>query len=41
MVVHDGLLLHAIGHALVAAPEGYRITVKVLAQSCRVDRELW
>jgi hypothetical protein len=26
MVVHDGLLLHAIGHASVAAPEGYRIT---------------
>jgi hypothetical protein len=26
MVVHDGLLLHAIGHSSVAAPEGYRIT---------------
>lgn len=26
MVVHDGLLLHAIGRASIAAPEGYRIT---------------
>jgi len=26
VVVHDGLLLHAIGHALAPAPEGYRIT---------------
>jgi hypothetical protein len=26
MVVHDGLLLHAIGAASVAAPKGYRIT---------------
>jgi hypothetical protein len=26
MVVHDGLLLHAIGTASIAAPKGYRIT---------------
>jgi hypothetical protein len=26
MVVHDGLLLHAIGHTSLAAPKGYRIT---------------
>jgi hypothetical protein len=26
MVVHDGLLLHAIGRASVVAPKGYRIT---------------
>ncbi len=26
MVVHDGLLLHAIGRASIAAPVGYRIT---------------
>jgi len=26
MVVHDGLLLHAIGRASIATPEGYRIT---------------
>jgi hypothetical protein len=26
MVVHDGLLLHAIGRASIATPQGYRIT---------------
>ena len=26
MVVHDGLLLHAIGHASIATPQGHRIT---------------
>ena len=28
MVVHDGLLLHAIGRASIARPVGYRITVQ-------------
>jgi hypothetical protein len=28
MVVHDGLLLHAIGRASIAAPRGTRITLQ-------------
>jgi hypothetical protein len=28
MVVHDGLLLHAIGRASIARPNGYRITLQ-------------
>jgi hypothetical protein len=28
IVVHDGLILHAIGRAAVPTPEGYRITLQ-------------